>query len=57
MLTLFFLMSPVSFNGQSYQKEKGPGTSYQSLFRSQKKFRTIPEKFVIYCLTNFDDIM
>ena len=32
-LTLFFLSNPVPFNGQSYQKQKGPGTSDQSLFR------------------------
>ena len=41
-LTLFFLSNPVPFNGQSYQKEKGPGTSDQSLFRLQNKFRKIP---------------
>ena len=32
-LTLLFLSNPVHFNGQSYQKQKGPGTSDQSLFR------------------------
>ena len=37
-LSLFFLSNPVPFNGQSYQKQKGPGTSDQSLFRSQNKF-------------------
>ena len=26
-LTLFFLLNPVPFNGQSYQKQKGPGTN------------------------------
>ena len=25
-LTLFFLSNPVPFNGQSYQKQKAPGT-------------------------------
>ena len=40
----------------SYQKQKGPGTSHQSLFRSQNKFRKIP-LFVIYYLTKIDDIM
>ena len=30
-LTLFFLSNPVPFNGQSYQKQKGPGTSDQSV--------------------------
>ena len=55
-LTLFFLSNPVPFNGQSYQKQKGPGTSDQSLFRLQNKFRKIP-LFVIYYLTKFDDVM
>ena len=41
-LTLFFLLNPVPFNEQSYQKQKGPGTSDQSLFRLQNKFRKIP---------------
>ena len=26
-LTSFFLLNPVPFNGQSYQKQKGSGTS------------------------------
>ena len=34
-LTLFFISNPVLFNRQSYQKQKGPGTSNQSLFRLQ----------------------
>ena len=54
--TLFFLSNPVPFNGQSYQKQKGPGTSDQSLFRLQNKFRKIP-LLVIYYLTKFDDII
>ena len=54
-LTLFFL-NPVSFNRQSYQKQKGPGTSHQSLFRLQNKFRKIP-LLVMYYLTKFDDVM
>ena len=53
-LTLFFLSNPVFFNGQSYQKQKEPGTSDQSLFRLQNKFRKIP-LLVIYYLTKFDD--
>ena len=32
-LTLFFLLNPVLFNEQSYQKEKGSGTSDQSPYR------------------------
>ena len=31
-------MNPVAFNGQDYEKQKGPGTSDQSLFRLQNKF-------------------
>ena len=53
--TLFFLPNPVSFNVQSYKKQKGPGTSDQSLFRLQNKFRKIP-LLVIYYLTKFDDV-
>ena len=55
-LTLFFLSNPVLFNGQSYQKQKGPGTSDQSLFRLQNKFRKIP-LLVLYYLTKFDDVI
>ena len=55
-LTVFFLLNPVPFNGQSYQKHKGPGTSNQSLFRLRNKFRKIP-LLVIYYLNKFDDII
>ena len=55
-LTIFFLSNPVPFNEQSYQKQKGPGTSNQFLFRLQNKFRKIP-LLVIYYLTKFDDII
>ena len=55
-LSLFFLSNPVPFNGQSYQKQKGSGTSDQSLFRLRNKFKNIP-LFVIYYLTKFDDVM
>ena len=55
-LTIYFLSNPVPFNGQSYQKQKGSGTSHQSRFRLQNKFRKIP-LLVIYCLTKFDDII
>ena len=34
-LTLFFLLNPVFFNGQSNQKQKGSGTSDQSLSKSR----------------------
>ena len=53
-VTLFFLSKPVPFNGQNYQKQKGPGTIDQSLFRLQNKFRKTP-LLVIYYLTKFDD--
>ena len=54
-LTLFLLSDQVPFNGQSYQKQKGSGTSDQSLFRLQNKFRKNP-LFVIYYLAKFDDV-
>ena len=53
---LFFLSNPVSFNGQNYKKQKGSGSSDQSLFRLQNKFKNIP-LFVIYYPTKFDDVM
>ena len=40
-VTLFYLSNPVSFNGQNYQKQKGPGNSDQLLFRLQNKFKKI----------------
>ena len=52
----FSLMNPVSFNGQDYEKQKGPGTSEQSLFRLKKNFRKIP-LLVMYYLTKFGDVM
>ena len=53
-LISFFLSNPVLFNGQSYLKQKGSGTSDQLLFGLQYKFRKIP-LLVIY-LNKFDDI-
>ena len=55
-LILFFLSNPVPLNGENYQKQKGPGTSDQLLFRLQNKFRKIP-LLVIYYLTKFMDVM
>ena len=55
-LTLFFLSNPVPFNERSYKKQRGPGTSDQSLFRLQNKFRKIA-LLAIYYLTKFDDII
>ena len=54
--TLFFLPNPVPFNGPSYQKQKGPGTSAQLLFRLRNKFRKIPLLVISY-LTKFDDVI
>ena len=56
MLTLFFISNPVPFNGQSYQKQKGSGTSDHLLFRLQKKFTKI-SLLVIYYLTKFDGVI
>ena len=51
-----FSFEPVPFNRQNYQKQKGPGTSDQSLFSLRNKFRKIP-LLVMYYLTMFDDII
>ena len=55
-LTLFFLLNPVPFNGQNYQKQKGSETSDQSFFRLRNKFKNIP-LFIIYYLTNLDGVI
>ena len=55
-LTLFFLSNPVPFNGQSYKKQKGLGTSDQSLFRLQNKFKK-SSLLVIYYQTKFDGVI
>ena len=55
-LTLFFLSNPVPFNGQSYLKQKGPGTSDQSLFRLKNELRKIC-LLVIRYLNKFDDVI
>ena len=51
-----FLLNPLPFNRQNYQKQKGTGTSDQQLFRLQNKFRKIP-LLVVYYLTKFDDVI
>ena len=51
----FFLLNPVLFNRQSYQKQKGSGASGQSLFSLQNKF-TKMSSLVIYYLTKFDSV-
>ena len=53
-LTLFFLLNPVSFNGQSYQKQKRPETSDMSLLRLWNKFTKI-SLLVRYYLSKFDN--
>ena len=55
-LTLFFLSNPVPFNGQSYKKQKGVGTSDQSLFRLRIEL-TKTSLLVIYYQTNFDVVI
>ena len=55
-LTLFFLLNPVPFNGQDYEKGKGPRTSDQSLFRIQSKFRKIILLFMYYLMKS-DDVL
>ena len=54
VIFIFLLSNPNPFNGQDYEKQKEPGTSDQSLFRLQNKFRKIP-LLVMYYLTKFDD--
>ena len=55
-LTSFFLLNPLPFNEQSYQKQKGPGTRDQPLFRLQNKFRKIISLVIDY-LNKFDDLI
>ena len=55
-LALFFLSNLIPFNGQSYQKQKGRGSSDQSLFSLQNKFRKI-SLLVIYYQAKFDDVI
>ena len=55
-LTLFFPSKLVLCNGQSYQKQKGPGTSDQSFLKLWNKFRKIP-LLVIYYLTKVDNLV
>ena len=38
----FIFLNPVPFNIPYYEKQKGPRTSDQPLFRLQNKFRKIP---------------
>ena len=47
-LTLFFRSNPVSYNGQSYQIQKGSGTSDLTLFRIQVQ----KNSFIRYILSD-----
>ena len=55
-VNFIFSSKPSPFNGQSYQKQKGSETSYQSLFRLWNKFTKIL-LLVIYYLTKFDNVI
>ena len=55
-LTLFFLSNPVPFNGQSFQKLKGSGTTDLLFFRLRNKFTKF-SLLVIYHLTKFDSVI
>ena len=55
-LTLFFVLNPVPFKGQVYQKQKGSETGDQSLLGLQNNFRKI-YLLVMYYLTLFDDVI
>ena len=55
-VTSFFLLNPFPLNRQNYHKQKGPGTSDQSLFRLGKKIRKVP-LLVMYYLIKFDDVI
>ena len=55
-LPLFFLLNPVPFIGQIYQKQKGSGTSDQSLFRLQNKVTKISLLVMCY-LAKFDGVI
>ena len=53
---IFFLLNQVPFNGQEYEKRKGPGTTDQLLFSLQNKFRKVP-LLVTYYLTKFESVI
>ena len=55
-VNFIFLLNPVPFNGQKYQKQKVPGTSDHLVFWSQNKFRKI-SLLAIYYLNKFDDVI
>ena len=49
-VNFFFLLNSIPFNGQSYQKQKGPGTSDQLLFSLQKQVQK--NSFISYILSD-----
>ena len=49
-------LNPVLFNGQDFEKRKGPETNDQSLFRLQNKCRKI-SLLVMYYLIKFNDVI
>ena len=53
---LFFPSHLVPLSRQNYQKQKRPGTTDQSLFMLQSKFRKIPS-LVMYYPTKLDDVI
>ena len=49
-VTLFFLLNPVIFNRQNYQKQKGPGTSDQVAIQVMRKVQK--NSFISYVLSD-----
>ena len=49
-LTLFFLFNPVPYNGQSNQKQKGPGTSDKLALQIAKQIQK--NSFISYVLSD-----
>ena len=49
-VTLFFLLNPVIFNRQNYQKQKGPGTSDQVAIQVTRKVQK--NSFISYVLSD-----
>ena len=55
-LTSFVVLKPVPFNGLNYQKQKGPGTIGQLLFRLRNKIVKFPLLAMCY-LTRCNDVL
>ena len=55
-LTFLFLSNPFPFNGQNFQKQKGPGISDHSLISLRNKF-TKSFLLVIYYLAKFTGVI